>query len=351
MSTSTTARKSSPPNTPSGAGSTTSGADLARRILARPGASVVALLIVICALMTVRSSAFLTVGNWQNIVNQMVYVTLLAIGMTFVLIVGGIDLSVGSVLGLCAGLMATLISDRVIFIQAVIITVAAGAAIGMLNGLVITKLGIPDFVATLATLGIGSGLLFLWTSGVPFIGYMYGTYNTVGGVTKLFSWITFPVVSTVVIALIASGVLRFTAFGRHLYGVGSNREAARLSGVNVDRVKIAAYVASGALAAVTGILLAGKNTTVPPTMGAGYEIQAIAAAIIGGAALSGGRGRVIGAVLGALTLSVANNVINLANISATWQQVVVGAILLLAVVLDRTSVYLNRRVGRASVSI
>jgi len=353
VSTATKTRTSPTPNspTPRSTPRRNSGADIVGRILARPGASVVSLLIIICAVMSVRSSSFLTVSNWENITNQMVYVTLLAIGMTFVLIVGGIDLSVGSVLGLCAGLMATLINDRVIFIQAVIITLAAGAAIGLFNGLVITKLGIPDFVATLATLGIGSGLLFLWTSGVPFIGYMYSTYNTVGGVSKLFSWITFPVVSAIVVALIASFTLRFTAFGRHLYGVGSNREAARLSGVNVDRIKIGAYAISATLAAGTGILLAGQTTTVPPTMGAGYEIEAIAAAVIGGAALSGGRGRVLGAVLGALTLTVANNVINLANISSTWQQVVVGAILLLAVVLDRASVYLNRRVGRVSASV
>jgi ribose transport system permease protein len=353
MSTATTARPSSSPSNPRPGTDrqTRSGADVVRRVLARPGASVVGLLIIICVIMAVRSSSFMTVSNWQNIVTQMVYVTLLAIGMTFVLIVGGIDLSVGSVLGLCAGLMATLINDRWIFIQAVIVTLALGAAIGLFNGLVITKLGIPDFVATLATLGICSGLLFLWTGGVPFLGYMYSTYNTVGGVTKLFSWITFPLVAAITIALLASFVLRFTAFGRHLYGVGSNRDAARLSGINVDRTKISAYVISGTLAAGTGILLAGQTTTVPPTMGAGYEINAIAAAVIGGAALSGGRGRVFGAVLGALTLTVANNVINLANISATWQQVVVGAILLLAVALDRGSVYLNRRLGRASMSV
>jgi ribose transport system permease protein len=280
----------------------------------------------------------------------MVYVTILAIGMTVVLIVGGIDLSVGSVLGLCAGIMATLVNDYVVFIQAFILTLLAGAAIGLINGLMITKLGLPDFVATLATLGIGSGLLFLWTAGVPFIGYMYSTYNVVGGETKLIGQITFPVVAALVVAFLASVVLRFTAFGRHCYAIGSNRNAARLSGVNVDRIKIGAYVVSGTLAALTGILLAGQTTTVPPTMGAGYEIQAIAAAVIGGAALSGGRGRVFGAVLGALTLTIASNIINLLGINATWQDVIVGGILLLAVVSDRASGALSRRVSRWAVA-
>lgn len=324
--------------------------DIARRILARPSSGVIALLVLVCVVMTFASSSFLTVSNWQNIMNQMVYVTILAIGMTVVLIAGGIDLSVGSVLGLCAGIMATLVNDYVIFIQAFILTLLAGAAIGLINGLMIAKLGLPDFVATLATLGIGSGLLFLWTGGVPFIGYMYSTYNGVGGETELIGPIGFPVVAALVVALLASVMLRFTAFGRHLYATGSNRNAARLSGVNVDRIKIGAYVVSGTLAALTGILLAGQTTTVAPTMGAGYEIQAIAAAVIGGAALSGGRGRVFGAVLGALTLTIASNIINLLGINATWQDVIVGGILLLAVVLDQASRALSRRVSRWAVA-
>jgi ribose transport system permease protein len=324
--------------------------DIARRILARPSSGVIALLIVVCVVMSFASSSFATVSNWQNIMNQMVYVTILAIGMTVVLIAGGIDLSVGSVLGLCAGIMATLVNDYVVFIQAIILTLLAGAAIGLINGLMITQLGLPDFVATLATLGIGSGLLFLWTGGVPFIGYMYSTYNVVGGETMLIGPITFPVIAALLVALLASMMLRFTAFGRHCYAIGSNRHAARLSGVNVDRIKIGAYVVSGTLAALTGILLAGQTTTVAPTMGAGYEIQAIAAAVIGGAALTGGRGRVFGAILGALTLTLASNIINLLGISGTWQDVITGGILLLAVVLDRGSRVLSRRVSRWAVA-
>jgi ribose transport system permease protein len=132
-------------------------------------------------------------------------------------------------------------------------------------------------------------------------------------------------------------VMRRTSFGRHAYGVGSNGDAARLSGINVDRVRILAYVTSGLLASLAGILLAGQTTSVAPDLGTGYEVQAIAAAVIGGAALSGGRGRVTGAVIGALVLTVANNVINLGGVSADWQPVVLGSILLLAVILDRLS--------------
>jgi ribose transport system permease protein len=158
--------------------------------------------------------------------------------------------------------------------------------------------------------------------------------------------LTFPIAAMILIAIVAAIVLRATAFGRHAYGVGSNREAARLSGVPVDRVRITAYIISGTLAAFAGVLLAGRTTNVAPTTGSGYEIEAIAAAVIGGAALIGGRGRVFGALLGALTITVAGNVINLANIDATWQPVVVGAILLLAVGLDRAVQHLHRLLGQ-----
>lgn len=317
-----------------------------RSIAARPGTGVVTLLVLICIFMPLRTSAFMTTDNWYNLVQQMVYVALLAIGMTVVLITGGIDLSVGSVLGLSAGVMAWLINQGMVFIWALLAAVATGAAIGLVNGLVITKLGIPDFVATLAMLGIGSGLLFLWTGGVPFIGYMLPNYYRLGGSNPIVGKLTFPIAAMIVIAIVAAVILRATAFGRHAYGVGSNREAARLSGVPVDRVRITAYIISGTLAAFAGVLLAGRTTNVAPTTGSGYEIQAIAAAVIGGAALAGGRGRVLGALLGALTITVAGNVINLADIAATWQPVVVGGILLLAVGLDRGVQYLHRLLGQ-----
>jgi ribose transport system permease protein len=263
--------------------------------------------------------------------------------MTIVLIDGGIDLSVGSVMGLSAGVMAYTINQGLMFGAAFAIALGTGALLGLINGLVITRLGLPDFVATLAMLGIASGLLFLWTNGVPFIGYMDDTYYTVGGLNRILGPVTVPIIISVVVVPAAAALLRYTPFGRHAYGVGSNRDAARLSGVKVDRIRLVAYVLSGLFAALAGILLAGRTTTVPPTLGVGYEIEAIAAAVIGGAALSGGRGRIMGAVLGALTLTVAHNVINIANVSATWQSVVIGVILLLAVVLDRVGTLVNTR--------
>jgi ribose/xylose/arabinose/galactoside ABC-type transport system permease subunit len=304
-------------------------------LLATPSAGAIVLLLAVCVIMAFTQPVFLTAGNLSNVVNQMVYVWILAIGMTIVLITRGIDLSVGAVMGLSAGVIANQINAGRPFFAAVLLALATGAAFGLLNGLLITKVGLPDFVATLATTGIASGLLYLWTSGFPFTDYMLDVYYTFAGRDKYFGFLTVPLVLAVLLVAVLSTLMRRTAFGRHAYAAGSNPDAARLSGINVNRVRVLAYVISGTLAGLAGVLLAGRTTTVAPSLGLGYEVQAIAAAVIGGAALSGGRGKVSGSILGALVLTVANNVINIASVSAEYQQIVLGAILLLTVVFDR----------------
>lgn len=317
--------------------------EFARALATRPSAGVLLLLVAICLLMATVSPAFLTFTNWSNIANQMVFVLLLALGMTVVLITGGIDLSVASVMALSGGVGAYLILAGLPVGAALAIGVLAGAFLGLINGLMITKLGLPDFIATLAMLGVARGLLFLWTDGVPFIGFMTPEYYVIGGLDRPFGAVSVPLILSIAICLILALVLRGTAFGRHVYGVGSNTDSARLSGVPVNRVRVLAYVVSGLMAGFAGVILAGQSSTVAPTMGVGFEIQAIAAAVIGGAALTGGRGRVLGAVIGALTLTVAANAINIAGVSSTFQQIVIGSILLLAVVLDRTATAIRAR--------
>lgn len=303
--------------------------------LSRPGAGIIVVLAVVSAFVATQSPSFLTASNWFNILNQMVFLAILAVGMTTVLIARGIDLSVGSVLGLSGGVAAYLMSNGVPMPIAFVAALAAGTCLGIANGLMITKLGIPDFIATLAMLGFARGLLYVWTEAIPFRAYMDSFYYTVGGLTRLFGPVTVPILVALVVALIVAAVLRWTAFGRHVHGVGSNPEAAKLSGVNVDRVKITVYAISGLLAAVAGILLAGRLTTVQPDMGTGYELTAIAAAVMGGAALSGGKGSVFGAVIGALALTVINNVINILNVEPYWETIVLGVIILLAVAAER----------------
>lgn len=299
--------------------------------------------------MSVAFPAFLSPVNAGNVANQLVFVLLLTLGMTVVLITGGIDLSVGSVMGLSAGVGAYTIIHGAPLILGLLAAVATGAILGLINGLVITRLGLPDFIATLAMLGVARGLLFLGTGGVPIIGYMLPEYYVVSGLEQPLGFVTVPIIIAVVSVVVVALVLKFTRFGRHAYGVGSNPHAAVLSGVPVKRVKVTAYIMSGLFAGIAGMILAGRTTTVAPTMGIGYEIPAIAAAIIGGAALAGGRGSVVGAVIGALVIGITANAINIAGISSSWQQVVIGGVLLLAVMFDRISTLIRDRSTRLAM--
>jgi ribose/xylose/arabinose/galactoside ABC-type transport system permease subunit len=319
------------------------GARLFRGQASRPSAAVVILIIALSAVMGLLSPSFLTLDNWLNIANQMSVVLLLALGMTVVLIVRGIDLSVGSVMALSAGVVAWVLGAGYRLETAIVAAVVCGALLGLANGLLITKVGLPDFIATLAMLGIARGLLFLWTDGIPFLGYMTPRFYEIGGLERPFGFFTVPMVISVLAVLSIAIVLRLTSFGLHAYGVGSNPDGARLSGVRVDRVRVIAYVVSGLLAGVAGVILAGRTTTVAPTMGIGFEVQAIAAAVIGGAALTGGRGRALGALLGATVLVATTNAINLSGVTSAWQSVVTGSMLLLAVLLDRLGALIRDR--------
>lgn len=319
------------------------------KLFAQPSSGVAALLVAATVVMAFVSPSFISFGNWANIANQMVFVLLLALGMTVVLIVRGIDLSVGSVMGLSAGVAAYLITQGLILPLALLAGIACGVVCGFLNALMITKLGLPDFVATLAMMGVARGVLFLWTKGTPFTNYMTPDYNFVGGLAKIMGFLSFPILVALLMWVLVSVLLRRTILGRHFYAVGGSPEAAKLSGVPVARVQAYAYMLSGGIAGLAGVILAGRTTNVAPTMGTGYEILAIAAAIIGGAALAGGRGRAFGAVLGALTLTLTTNAMNIAGISSDWQQVATGLILTLAILLDRLTAHFKERQTKAAL--
>ncbi|MCW2794195.1 MAG: rbsC [Nocardioides sp.] len=324
------------------------------RLLLDPTLGVQAMLVTICVVAAFSFPVFLTEVNLYNVVGSSIIVMLLALGMTVVLIARGIDLSVGAVMALCAAVTAEALLNGYPLTLAAPMALATGAAVGIANGLLITKLGLPDFIATLAMLGFASGILYIWTGGVPIIGYMVPEFYYVGGLTPLVGSVTVPMLIALVLALVLGGLLGWSRLGTHLFAVGSSEHSARQSGVAVHRVRILAYVISGLMAAVAGIVIAGRNTNVPADLGTGYEIQAIAAAVIGGASLGGGRGRILGAVLGALTLAVSINLINLLGVPSSYQKIVIGAILLLAVVANRLSEIVNawarrRRLARAPV--
>lgn len=307
------------------------------RLVVDPTLGVISLLVIFSLIAAFAFPVFYAGNNIYNLVGSSITVMILAIGMTIVLISGGIDLSVGAVMALCAGTAASAIKFGAPLWVAFLCALLVGVIAGLLNGFLVTRVGLPDFIGTLAMLGLASGVLYIATQGVPIIGYMTSEYYVIGGLEPLFGPVTLPMVVALVLALAAGWLLSRTRLGTHFFAVGSNAVAARQSGVSVRWVKTQAYVISGVCAAIAGIILAGRNNNVPADLGTGYEIQAISAAIIGGASLMGGRGRVLGAILGALTLALAINIINLAGVPSSFQKIVIGAILLLAVIANYLS--------------
>lgn len=280
-------------------------------------------------IMSFLSGSFLTATNLTNVVRQAVFIMLLGFGMTFVLSTGGIDLSVGSLMGLTGGTTAFLLSLDVNIVPAIAAGVLMGILVGSGNGLMITKLKITPFIATLATMSIGRGILFVWTNSIPFRNYMVGHFEYLGQGT-LFG-LQFPIVIAIAAFIILQYVYRKTKFGRHVVAYGSNEEAARISGIHIDKLLIKVYALSGAMAAVAGIVLASRLETVHPEMGTGYELDAIAAAIIGGTSLTGGKGTLIGTVLGAFILYLISNALNLLNIDPDWEAIIKGLVILVVV--------------------
>lgn len=329
---------------------TTGPAELFRRLIGRPGAGIFLFLVCSLPILSLFAPQMLQEGNLAGILNQMVFILIPTLGMTIVIISGGIDLSVGSVIGLSGGVAAFLLAAGTPMPVAFAIAILAGALVGAINGLVITRLKVPDFVATLAMMGVGRGILYVWTNGIPFRNYMGDAYYVIGGLRMVAGKITLPVFVALFLLLVLTFLLRRTYLGAHFRATGSNPEAAKLSGIRPDRIKLLAYIASGTLAAITGVMLAGRLTTVHPAMGTGYELETIAAAVMGGAALSGGRGSFWGALIGALTLTVIQNAINILNIESTWENVIIGSIILFAVLIDRAALALSRGGMRRSTS-
>lgn len=329
---------------------TTGPAELFRRLIGRPGAGIFLFLVCSLPILSLFAPQMLQEGNLAGILNQMVFILIPTLGMTIVIISGGIDLSVGSVIGLSGGVAAFLLAAGTPMPVAFALAILAGALVGAINGLVITRLKVPDFVATLAMMGVGRGILYVWTNGIPFRNYMGDVYYLIGGLRMVAGKITLPVFVALALLLVLTFLLRRTYLGAHFRATGSNPEAAKLSGIRPDRIKLLAYIASGTLAAITGVMLAGRLTTVHPAMGTGYELETIAAAVMGGAALSGGRGSFWGALIGALTLTVIQNAINILNIESTWENVIIGSIILFAVLIDRAALALGRGGSRRSAS-
>jgi ribose transport system permease protein len=277
------------------------------------------------------TSDFLTLTNLDNLVRQVAVFAVLSVGQLFVILTGGIDLSVGSVLGLSGGVTALVLANGASVPLAILAGLGIGLGIGLINGLLVTRLKLPPFIATLGMLGAARGLVLLLT-GAKTIAPLPDAFNNIAngyilGLPSLF-WIL------ILVAIIAAFVLGRTVFGRYVYAVGSNAESSRLSGVPVNAVLLAVYSISGLLAGFAGILTSSRLGAGIPTAGTGYELQAIAGAVIGGASLSGAKGRAIGAVLGALIMGMLNNGGNLLGIDPFYLQIAIGLLIILAVYFD-----------------
>jgi ribose transport system permease protein len=302
-------------------------------------------LVVLCTVIAILSDKFLTLDNGWNVLRQIAVNICISVGMTLVVLTAGIDLSVGSVLALCGAFTAGLLKNGIkmpsadLFIGftllgALLAGIVAGAVLGWFNGLVITKFNVPPFVGTLAMLTIARGLTMLWTQGHP-ISNLGPAFSTIG--TGWFAGIPVPVWIAGVVVLLAIFITRQTRLGRYIYAIGGNENAAVLSGININKVKLIVYSMAGALAAVGGIMVTSRLDSAQPNAGTGYELDAIAAVVIGGTSLSGGKGSIGGTVMGAVIIGVLNNGLVLLNVSPFWQQVVKGAVILIAVIIDKGS--------------
>ncbi|MGG0658375.1 ribose ABC transporter permease [Rummeliibacillus pycnus] len=291
-------------------------------------------LLLIIIIISIMSPSFLTATNIFNVLRQVSISALIAFGMTFVILTGGIDLSVGSTLALTGAISAGMLASGMDPILAMLIGLALGAVLGAVNGVIIAKGKVAPFIATLATMTIYRGITLVYTDGKPVSGLGDSMVFQMFG-KGYFLGIPVPVITMIVAFFVLYFILRKTTFGRRVYAIGGNEEASRLSGINVDRITIAVYSLTGMLAALSALILTSRLNSAQPTAGESYELDAIAAVVLGGTSLTGGRGWIFGTLVGALIIGVLNNGLNLIGVSSFFQQVVKGVVILIAVLLDR----------------
>lgn len=278
----------------------------------------------------ISSGAFLKVINLLNILRQVSILGLISIGMTLVILTAGIDLSVGAVLGLTSIVLSLLMPSGVLI--AVLVALLCGVMVGLVNGIGVTKGGMPPFIVTLGMMSVGRGLALFVSQG-QVIEFLNPSFEVLGA-GRVKGIVPVPALIFLGIIGLASFMLRNTVFGRNVYAVGANEEAARLSGINVERVKVIVYLLSGLLAGIGGLVYASLLCVGVPTGGQGIELDAIAAVVIGGTSFFGGAGRMTGTLAGVLIIGIINNVLNLRNISPYIQQLAKGIIILIAVYVD-----------------
>lgn len=291
-------------------------------------------LIILMVFVSILNPTFLQANNLMNLMRQLIINGFIALGMTFVILTGGIDLSVGSTLALTSAIFAGLLQNGVNTGLAILITVGLGLVLGLINGLLITKGKLAPFIVTLATMTIFRGLTLVYTDGRPIAGPKDNFAFKFLGKGQFFG-IPFQVILFILAFLLLWIILNKTALGRKIYAVGGNEKASYISGINIDKVKICVYVVSSLMAVLSGLVLTSRLNSAQPTAGAAYEMDAIAAVVLGGTSMTGGSGSLTGTLIGILILGVLNNGLNLLGVSSFYQQIVKGIVILIAVLIDR----------------
>ncbi|NMB87915.1 MAG: ABC transporter permease [Chloroflexi bacterium] len=303
-----------------------------KSILSINGIGVILAFVVLAAYLTFASPNFLTVSNIMIVIRQAVFVALMGIGMTLIIAEGGIDLSVGATLGISGIAVAAMILAGVNIYLAVFLTLVLGCVIGLINGLLITQLRMPDFIATLGTLSIMRGLILMYTNGVPIYGLRFPEFQWFA--QGFVGPVPVPILILLFFFLVFLYVLQGTKLGRYTLAIGTNPEAARLVGIDVYKIKLILFSICGFLSAVAGILLTSRTEAAVPTAGQGYELDVIAAVVIGGTSMTGGRANLYGTIIGAILMTTIRNGLNLLGINALLHQVVIGIFILIAVGID-----------------
>lgn len=299
-------------------------------LIARKYATMFILVIFLIA-MAFLSDRFFTFKNLTNVGRQISLNAILALGMTLVIISGGIDLSVGGVCALGCCVCAKILNSTGSSLLAIAVVLLIGLAVGAFNGFVVSKTGIAPFIVTLSTVSIIRGITLVMTNASP-MPISNAAFKFIGQGTLL--GIPFPIYITLILAIITAFVMNKTVFGRYVYAIGGNERSAVVAGIQVKKVKISVYMLSGFLAAFTAIIYTSRLSSGVPSLGDGFEMDAITAAVIGGASLAGGQGHIWGTMIGAVIIGILNNALNLLNINSYFQDIVKGVVVLLAVLFD-----------------
>lgn len=290
-------------------------------------------LILLLLIITILDYRFIQIGNLSNVIRQVSVNGIIALGMTFVILTGGIDLSVGSIFALSSAIMAKLLLSGVNPVLALIVTLISGGILGAINGILISYGKLQAFIATLGTMTLYRGITRVFMEAKPFTGFKSELIDQIGQ-GYIFN-IPIPSIILVLLIILTYILSKKTAFGKSVYAIGGNEVTAKFSAINVNSVKIRVYALSGILTTIAGVILTSRLNSIQPNAGSGYELDAIAAVVLGGTSLAGGKGRIMGTVIGILIIGFLNNGLNIIGVTSFYQDVVKGVVILLAVLIDR----------------